>query len=71
MKNCQKYTYLGVIFNQDGKLTTAVKDHVLSKQPQLLKFAAFVRKNTDAHYLYSVIKDGDTNFCKIQLNIGQ
>ena len=50
VKNCQKYTYLGVIFNQDGKLTTAVKDHVLSKQPQLLKFAAFVRKNTDAPF---------------------
>ena len=36
-----------VIFHQDGKSITAVKEHVSSKQPKVLKFAAFTEKNVD------------------------
>ena len=36
-----------VIFHQDGKSITAVKEHVFSKQPKVLKFAAFTEKNVD------------------------
>ena len=47
VENCTTYTYLGVIFTQDGKVESSVKEHVLSKQKHVTKFAAFVAKNSD------------------------
>lgn len=47
IQNCESYTYLGAIFTQDGSCTTSVRQQMVSKQPQVLKFAAFVSKNCD------------------------
>ena len=51
IQNCNKYTYLGCIFTQDGNLRSAVKAQCDSKIPHTAKFEAFVKKNTDAPYL--------------------
>ena len=47
VENCPSYTYLGVVFTQDGKVDSSVKQHILSKQKHVAKFAAFVAKNID------------------------
>jgi hypothetical protein len=44
---CKQYTYLGSIFTGDGKVLTAVHEHVRSKQKHLLKLVSFLRKNHD------------------------
>jgi hypothetical protein len=51
IQNCNKYTYLGCIFTQDGNLRSAVKAQCDSKIPHIAKFEAFVKKNTDTPYL--------------------
>ena len=47
VKNCDAYTYLGCIFTQDGKTTSAVEAQCKSKWPHVAKFEAFVEKNCD------------------------
>ena len=47
IQNCLQYTYLGSIFTQDGKLTSSLRAQCESKLPHVMKFEAFVRKNTD------------------------
>ena len=36
--NCDSYTYLGVIFTQDGKSDSTVREHVRNKQCHIIKF---------------------------------
>ena len=50
IKNCNAYTYLGCIYTQDGKMTSAVKAQLQSKWSHVAKFEAFVKKNNDAPY---------------------
>ena len=50
VQNCQSYTYLGCIFTQDGKTTSAVEAQCKSKWPHVAKFEAFVKKNCDSPY---------------------
>ena len=45
--NCEAYTYLGSVFTQDGKIESALKCHLVSKQPHVMKFTSFVMKNCD------------------------
>ena len=45
--NCEAYTYLGSVFTQDGKIESALKCHLVSKQPHVMKFTSFVTKNCD------------------------
>ena len=45
--NCTTYTYLGSTYTQDGKIITAVKSHCKEKMAHVLKFDAFVKKNSD------------------------
>ena len=47
VNNCDAYTYLGLIFTQDGKMTTAVKAQCNAKMPHVVKFEAFIKKNSD------------------------
>ena len=51
IKNCNSYTYLGCIYTQDGKMTSAVKAQLQSKWSHVAKFEAFVKKNNDAPYM--------------------
>jgi hypothetical protein len=50
VKNCDAYTYLGCIFTQDGKTTSAVEAQCKSKWPHVAKFEAFVKKNCDCPF---------------------
>ena len=43
--NCDSYIYLGAVFTQDGSTETSVSEHLLSKQPHVLKFNAFITKH--------------------------
>ena len=45
--NCEAYTFLGSVFTQDGKIESALKCHLVSKQPHVMKFRSFVMKNCD------------------------
>ena len=47
IKNCMSYTYLGSVFTQDGSISSAVEAHCRAKTCHVLKFEAFVRKNTE------------------------
>ena len=47
VQNCDSYIYLGAVFTQDGSTETSVSEHLLSKQPHVLKFNAFITKNVD------------------------
>ena len=47
-----------VIFHQDGKSITAVKEHVFSKQPKVLKFSAFTEKKVMECALLSSVTYG-------------
>ena len=44
------YTYLGVIFTQDGKSDSTVREHVRNKQCHIIKFLSFLSKNPDAPF---------------------
>ena len=48
--NCDSYTYLGVIFTQDGKSDSTVREHVRNKQCHIIKFLSFLSKNPDAPF---------------------
>jgi hypothetical protein len=45
--NCNTYTYLGLVFTQDGSTMSAVKAQCAAKTPHVVKFEAFVQKNSD------------------------
>ena len=45
--NCEACTYIGSVFTQDGKIESALKCHLVSKQPHVMKFTSFVMKNCD------------------------
>ena len=47
VQNCDSYIYLGAVFTQDGSTETSLSEHLLSKQPHVLKFNAFITKNVD------------------------
>ena len=44
VQNCDSYT---LISTQDGSTETSVSEHLLSKQPHVLKFNTFITKNVD------------------------
>ena len=45
--NTDKYTYLGSIITQDGKISSSVQAHCQAKMAHVGKFEAYVRKNSD------------------------
>ena len=47
VQNCDRYTYLGSTFTQDGKIHAAVKAHCKDKASHILKFQSFIKKNCD------------------------
>ena len=49
--NCEQYTYLGSIFTQDGTIKTSLKAQCKFKLPHVLKFEAFVQKNSDLPFV--------------------
>ncbi len=49
--NWDQYVYLGSLFPQDGKGTTAVRLHQEAKQSHMYKFIAFLRKNVELPFL--------------------
>ena len=48
--NCDTYTYLGSVFTQDASIPSAVKKHCKAKMSHILKFEAFVRKNSEVPF---------------------
>ena len=44
---CQKYTYLGAVITQDGNIASSVKAQCEAKRAHVIKFEAYVRRNTD------------------------
>ena len=44
IKNGEVYTYLGSIFSQDGKISSAIKAHCKAKSNQIYKFQSFLTK---------------------------
>lgn len=50
IENCTKYTYLGAVITQDANISTSVKAQCEAKRAHVIKFEAFVRKNSDMPY---------------------
>jgi hypothetical protein len=50
IENTNSYTYLGSVFTQDGRMLSSVKDQCNKKMPSVVKFEAFVKKNSDAPF---------------------
>jgi hypothetical protein len=50
IENYASYTQLGAMYTQDAKLTTSMKAHCEAKWSHVLKFNAFIAKNTDMPY---------------------
>ena len=50
IQNCSSYIYLGAVFSQDGSIETATKIHCQGKEKHVLKFIAFITKNTDCPF---------------------
>lgn len=44
------YTYLGAAITEDGKMKSVVSKHLENKNADVLKFHAFIHKNTDYPY---------------------
>ena len=42
IENCDQYTYLGAVFRQDGKTSSAINAHCQAKASQVLKFQSFM-----------------------------
>ena len=49
--NCEAYTYLGAIFTQDGRASSSVESHIISKKSNVMKFVAFMSKNCDFPFI--------------------
>ena len=50
IQNCSSYIDLGAVFSQDGSIETATKIHCQGKEKHVLKFIAFITKNTDCPF---------------------
>lgn len=50
IQNCDSYTYLGCVYTQDGRTTSAVEAQCKNKWPHVAKYEAFIKKNPDAPY---------------------
>jgi hypothetical protein len=47
IRNCDRYTYLGAIYTQDGQVNSAIRAQCQSKMCHVVKFEAFIKKNSD------------------------
>ena len=69
IQNCSSYIYLGAVFSQDGSIETATKIHCQIKEKHVLKFIAFITKNTDCPFWVKEkgFRSSPTDRCIIQL----
>ena len=51
INHSERYTYLGIPFSSDGKMSTALKAHSGNSQKHLLKLSRFVSQNPDFPYI--------------------
>ena len=50
VSHCTSYTYLGVIFTENGSATTSLKAHVAEKKKHLNRLLIFLARNYDAPF---------------------
>ena len=50
IKYTTKYVYLGATITDDGNMNTVMKEHAKMKNAHYLKFAAFIKKNSNAPF---------------------
>ena len=50
VKHCDSYTYLGAIFTSDGKVTSTMSHHVLSRTKTMNKLIIFLDRNKSIPY---------------------